>query len=192
MNRKVYLFLAIIAIMACCNNSQKPVSETEAEVIELTIAEFKLMAEDYTGEIVAVKGLVNHACRHSGKRMFIVDPETSEGLRIDAGNIVGGFDTSLEGSIVLVTGVVIERRIDEAYLNEWEVEVHEECAAEEAYAKSEIAAGETEEHDNEYAEELDRIARLRQQVLDSEKGYISFFHLECTSFEVIDEDPENN
>jgi hypothetical protein len=188
--KSILLFFAIAALSVGCNNAELKM-DTESESIGLTVTEFKQRAEEFAGETVIVKGLVNHACRHSGKRMFIVDPETSEGLRVDAGKIVAGFDNSLEGSMVLVTGVVMERRIDEAYLNEWEAEVHEECAAEQAYNEAEIAnvenGEETEEQENESSEDLERISRLRQQVLESEKGYISFFHLECTSYEVIEE-----
>jgi hypothetical protein len=190
--KRLFMFFAVAAMIAGCNNVNQTM-EIESDVVELTINEFKERAEEFAGDTVLVKGLVNHACRHSGKRMFIVDPETSEGLRVDAGKIVAGFDNSLEGSMVLVTGVVMERRIDEAYLNEWESEVHEECAAEQAYAESEMedaeAEAETDEEteEDDPAEDLDRIAKLRQQVLESEKGYISFFHLECISYDVIQE-----
>jgi outer membrane murein-binding lipoprotein Lpp len=190
--KRLFMFFAVAAMIAGCNNVNQTM-EIESDVVELTINEFKERAEEFAGDTVLVKGLVNHACRHSGKRMFIVDQETSEGLRVDAGKIVAGFDNSLEGSMVLVTGVVMERRIDEAYLNEWESEVQEECAAEQAYAEGEMADAEAEaEADEETeeedpAEDLDRIAKLRQQVLESEKGYISFFHLECISYDVIEE-----
>ena len=188
------MFFAVAAMFAGCNNVNQTM-DNESDIVELTVPEFKERAEEFNGNTVKVIGLVNHACRHSGKRMFIVDPETSEGLRVDAGKIVAGFDSSLEGSMVLVTGVVMERRIDEAYLNEWESEVQEECAAEQAYAEGEMADAEaeadeeTEEETEEEdpAEDLDRIAKLRQQVLESEKGYISFFHLECISYDVIEE-----
>lgn len=182
------MFFAVAAMIAGCNNVNQTM-DNESDIVELTVPEFKERAEEFNGNTVKVIGLVNHACRHSGKRMFIVDPETSEGLRVDAGKIVAGFDSSLEGSMVLVTGVVMERRIDEAYLNEWESEVQEECAAEQAYAEAEMADAESDEETekDELAEDLDRIAKLRQQVLESEKGYISFFHLECTSYDVIEE-----
>ncbi|MFU8844421.1 MAG: hypothetical protein ACNA7V_11505 [Bacteroidales bacterium] len=188
--KRFLLFFAIATLIAGCKNAELKM-DAESESIGLTVTEFKQRAEEFAGETVIVKGLVNHACRHSGKRMFIVDPETSEGLRVDAGKIVAGFDNSLEGSMVLVTGVVMEKRIDEAYLDEWEAEVHEECAAEQAYNEAELAnvesGEESEEQENDSSEDLERISRLRQQVLESEKGYISFFHLECTSYEVIEE-----
>jgi hypothetical protein len=190
--KRLFMIFAVAAMIAGCNDVNQPL-DNATEIVALTTTEFNKVAPELAGDTVLVKGLVDHACRHSGKKMFIVDPETSEGLRVDAGKIVTGFDNSLEGSVVLVTGVVMERRIDEAYLNEWESEVHEECAAEQAYAEGEVADAETEAEtgeeteEAEAAEDLDKIAKLRQQVLESEKGYISFFHLECISYDVIEE-----
>ncbi len=55
--------------------------------------------------------------------MFLVDGSDSVRVKITAGPEITKFDESLVGSKVRVYGTLIEERIDEKYLNEWENEV---------------------------------------------------------------------
>ena len=53
---------------------------------------------------------------HGGKKMFIFDENEDTRVKIEAGEGIPSFDASLEGSDVLVSGMLKELIIDETYL----------------------------------------------------------------------------
>ncbi|MCD4732062.1 MAG: hypothetical protein K8R74_15755 [Bacteroidales bacterium] len=211
---KKILILSVFAVFfAACNNTQNPSTDTETaeqeiktELVSLTIAGFDDQAGDFVGKEVQISGLVNHACKHGGKRMFIIDPETEQTVKIEAGENITSFDAELEGSDVLVTGIVNELIIDEAYLLEWEAEIEEEMNnPTEEVEEIEPAEGEEEaehaegegEHEHaggglgekadmgEHISGLEKIENYRNQIKESGKDHLSFYSIECISFEII-------
>jgi len=212
MIRKILFLFVITAFIAACNNTQSPSTETEgseqemtAEMVTLAIVDFDNEAGNYVGKEVQISGLVNHTCKHGGKRMFLIDTETEQTVKIEAGENIASFDAELEGSEVIVTGIINELIIDEAYLLEWEAEIEEEMSeatteeieeyAEEA-EEGEYAEGEGEhEHASgglgekadmgEHISGLEKIENYRQQIKESDKDHLSFYSIECISFEVI-------
>lgn len=205
MIRKILFLFVITAIIAGCNNTQSPSSETEgseqemtAEMVTLAIVDFDNEAGNYVGKEVQISGLVNHTCKHGGKRMFIIDTETEQTVKIEAGENIPSFDAELEGSEVIVTGIINELIIDEAYLLEWEAEIEAEMS--EATAEEiEEHADEAEEGEHEHAggglgEKADmgehisgfeKIENYRKEIKESGKDHLSFYSIECISFEVI-------
>jgi len=219
MTRNLFILFVLVAFLVSCNNTQNKTTEaTDEETVEeiamLSISEFDKSAETYVGKEVQIKGLVNHACKHGGKRMFIIDEETEQTVKIEAGENVSSFDVELEGSVVEVKGIVNELIIDEAYLLEWEDELNAEMAAPEEEAEGEAEEGhehavgevdehaEGEEHEHaggglgekadmgEHVSGFEKIANFRQEIADSDKDYLAFFSIECISYEVIPETEE--
>ena len=93
----------------------------------------------------------------------------------------------------MFTGIIEEMRVDEDYLKEWEEEV--KSGAEEKEGKGHgngdgnHESGEEEDHSEEHEDldieaELEQIARMRQRVEDSEKGYLSFYSILAVEYEV--------
>jgi hypothetical protein len=204
MIKKIYLLLFVAVIFAACSNHQKPVeneiTEQEKVVTELTVANFEKMAGDLVGEEIIIKGLVNHTCKHGGKRMFIVAEDTEESVKIEAGENIDSFDAELEGSDVIVKGLVEELRVDEAYLTEWEAEVEADAESElkihdgdhegehsEGEEEAEGEEGETEE--DHHGSDLEQIENLRKQLKESGKDHLSFFSIKCLSYEVASTPP---
>ena len=228
MIRKILFLFVVTAFIAACNNTQNPSTDTEgseqemtAELVTLAIVDFDNEAGNYVGKEVQISGLVNHTCKHGGKRMFIIDPETEQTVKIEAGENIASFDAELEGSEVIATGIINELIIDEAYLIEWEAEIEEEMSKATAEEETEIAeagdevehveAGEEGEHaeageEGEHAEGehehaggglgekadmgehisgLEKIENYRNQIKESGEDHLSFYSIECISFEVI-------
>lgn len=213
---KKILILSVFAVFfASCTNTQNPSADTEsaeqeinAELVSLTIADFDEQAANYVGKEVQIAGLVNHTCKHGGKRMFIIDVETEQTVKIEAGENITSFDAELEGSEVIVNGIINELIIDEAYLLEWEAEIEEEMKnpteeveeIETAEGGDEVehAEGEGEgEHEHasgglgekadmgEHISGLEKIENYRNQIKESDKDHLSFYSVECISFEII-------
>ena len=214
MIKKILFLFVITAFIASCNNTQSPSTDTEgseqemtAELVTLAIVDFDNEAGNLVGKEVQISGLVNHACKHGGKRMFLIDTETEQTVKIEAGENIASFDAELEGSEVIVNGIINELIIDEAYLIEWEAEIEEEmskAAAEEVTENTEVveevvhehAEGEGEhEHAGgglgekadmgEHVSGFEKIENYRKEIAESGKDHLAFYSIECISYEVI-------
>ena len=215
MIKKILILFVFAAFIVSCNNTQNQSTDTESteqeistELVTLAIVGFDDQAGDYVGKEVQITGLVNHTCKHGGKRMFIIDPETEQTVKIEAGENITSFDAELEGSEVIVTGIINELIIDEDYLLEWEAEIEEEMKnpteeveeIEPAEGEEEVEHAEGEgEHEHQHAggglgekadmgehiSGMEKIENYRNQIKESGKDHLSFYSIECISFELI-------
>jgi hypothetical protein len=211
MIRKILFLFAITTLMISCNNMQNSSNDTtngdqemEAELVTLAIVDFDSQAGNYVGKEVQISGLVNHTCKHGGKRMFLIDTDTEQTVKIEAGENIASFDAEVEGSEVIVNGIINELIIDEAYLLEWEAEIAEEmnkaAAGEEEEEMVEVeqesdhAEGEGEHASGglgekadmgEHVSGIEKIENYRKQIAESDKDYLAFYSIECISYEVI-------
>ncbi|GAB4319099.1 MAG: hypothetical protein Kow00127_11270 [Bacteroidales bacterium] len=189
MIRKFFLLILMAGLFAACNQPQQPateetteVSAVNAEIPVLTVAEFDSLAPEYVGKVVTVNGLVNHTCKHGGKRMFLVDEGTDASVKVEAGENVAAFDAEMEGSEVTVTGVVTETVIDAAYLDEWEQEVLAEGGEE---MKIHDGDHKAEGEETEAEENMRKIENLRKMLAESGKDHLSFYAIEASEYSVV-------
>jgi hypothetical protein len=115
------------------------------KLLLLKIADFANGAADMVDKEVEVSGLVDHICKHGGKKMHLVAGDESEAsLHIVSDE---AFSEELEGQYVKVKGVVVEEQITMETIAKWEEEdaakAAEEANAEEVEGES--TEGETEE-----------------------------------------------
>jgi hypothetical protein len=199
MNKKILTLLGLAIILVACNNSRKNTNKQAVtnEPVNITVADFLTKADEYVGQEVKIKGTVSHTCRNGGKKMFIFDENEDSRVKIEASESVPSFDVSLEGSDVLVIGMLNELVIDEAYLSEWEQEVNDEMNNPEAESDTTAVA----EHEGgglgEAADQgthvpaMESIADYRKQIKASGKDHLSFYSIECISYEVLPADSIN-
>ncbi|MEZ5197802.1 MAG: hypothetical protein R2764_15870 [Bacteroidales bacterium] len=132
--------------------------------------------------------------------MFLIDPETEITVKIEASEQVPSFDAELEGSEVLVTGIVSELIIDEAYLLQWEQEIKEELEnptepeADHAEGEQGHEEGEHEHASSGLGEKADQgehkdpfetINNYRNEIKESGTDHLAFYSIVCISFEII-------
>ncbi len=178
MLKKLSITILTVLMIASCGKK-----EMTENIPQLTVAQLTTDAAEYVGKKVSVSGTVVHVCKHGGKRMVIIGDQPEPRFKITAGTSVGAFDAALEGSDVQVTGVIQEQKVDAAFLDNWETELSEEHKPEvghEGHAHG--AAGEVDDH-HEHAKQ--QISNLRKRLAESGKGAISFYNLECESFNEI-------
>ncbi len=189
MAKKLFILFAFFALITACNSSQdKTTSEDNSsqvignEIPIIKVADFNDDASKYSGKEIKIKGTVSHTCKEGGKRMFIYDESEDNMVKIDAGKEITSFDAELEGNDVIVTGLVVELIIDEAYLNNWENELN--TGTGEGYKI----------HDGDHSGEgtdsvkivtLNKINNYRKEIADSGKDHLSFYSIECKSFDII-------
>jgi len=189
MKQSMLIALSVLFLAAC---GGAPVDEPAVEEIvnEEAVAEPQVVelaalvgsTADYSGALVKVTGTVEHVCKHGGKRLFIMGEDPEMRFKITAGEAIGAFERELEGSDITVTGIVEEQIIDEAYIASLEAEAATEDA-DEAHEHEEGAEGEAEEH---HTGTGDQAAHLRQMLADSGSDSMSFYSLDCSSFEIVE------
>jgi hypothetical protein len=173
----------LVALLACGGQAPQETAaeaDTAQETTEVTLPSLLADTSQYVGTEIAVRGTVDHVCKHGGKRLFIMGEDPKDRFKVTAGDAVGAFDVVLEGSDLVVKGVVQEQRIDDAYLDNWEAELGAQEKPEAAHEG--LHDG---EHEDEQQESLRQIANMRTQLAESGKDHLSFYSLECSSYETI-------
>ncbi len=189
--KKILLMLFAITLLFGCgqkdNSGKDEVADNEAiqeQVVEIKLSEFKEKAPELVGKKIMFTGLVDHTCKHGGKRMFLVDENSDAHLKVEAGEDIGSFDAELTGSTVKVIGVVSEKIIDAAYLDEWEAETKKEIDSEKNLHLGKHENGQKEE--DETKESLEKIKKLREQLEESGKDHLAFYSVTCVEYKVLD------
>jgi hypothetical protein len=182
MIKKVIGILAIAAVMASCGSKeQKKEESVDKEMTVVTVDEFAGNLQNSVDQEIVIKGVVNHICKHGGKRMFIMGENPDVAIKITPNDQVGVFEQELVGSSVVVTGVVKELRIDEEYVASLENEVDDGTKSEALHDHS--GGTHDEEAENEQKAQFEA---MRAQIAESEKGYYSQFWIEANKFEIMD------
>ena len=166
-----YLFsLIIISIMlASCGESPKNETEIDGEkdIPSIVLAKFNEKAGEFVDKEIKVSGIVDHICKHGGKRIFLVADGAD--LHVDGEE---RFDEEIVGSEILVTGIVREFRVDEAYclqLEEDNINNHSE--------------GKTSQES--YDATMDNIKFYRDSMAASGIDHISYYSLDYVSHEEL-------
>lgn len=187
MIKKVFGMMLAIAVMAsCASKEQKSEEKEEKEIAVVTVDKIANDMQSYVDKSIVIEGIVNHVCKHGGKRMFIMGEDPDVAIKITPNDKIGVFEQELVGSTVEVTGVVKELRIDEEYVLSLENET-------EAAAKSEAMhdhSGGTHDEEAEN-EEKAQFEAMRAKIAETEKGYYSQFWIEASEFKAIEGEHEH-
>jgi len=114
--RKIAIAISLIATIIACKTDKKDAekasipAEQITEATSINIDDFDLKAGDFINQEIALTGIVDHVCKHGGKKMLLV----SDAAKIHVTS-EERFDDKLIGSEITLSGVVKEERIDEAY-----------------------------------------------------------------------------
>ena len=192
--KKILLSIAVIALfLTSCENVQKPKDENvnKKEVVvdkitEININDFDSIVGDFVGEKIQFSGVVEHICQHGGQRMFIVSPDSDARIKVTTDEDMAAFPSSLEGSNVVIVGVVDEFRIDEDYLKEWEEETMSAVGDE---VEVEVEEGLHTSHGEGHKDAdgtMERIKNFRTQLQESGQDHISFYSVICKEYKTKD------
>lgn len=180
MARKLIFSIGIILlVLSACTMRSKGLDPGDA--VKVAVLTFENQAAANVEKAVIIEGTVIHTCKHSGKRMFLVDGNDSIRVEVTAGKDIIKFDEKLVGSRVRVLGMLKEEKIDEKYLNEWENEVNKPVENHDAG----VHTGAKGHEDQGTQEKLDQINSLRTDLKNSGKDHLSFYSIEASNFEEI-------
>ncbi|REE82770.1 hypothetical protein BX611_0039 [Lutibacter oceani] len=173
--KNIFLAIAICLLIISCKTENKKVEnntkKNEVEIVEtplLTLGEFDTKAGEFVGKEIQVKGIVDHVCKHGGKKILLVTDEGDAHVFSEE-----RFDEALMGSEIKVTGIVLEERIDEAYclkMEEDNIKSHSEGVS----------------NQEQFENKKKHIQQLRDQMKEKGVDYISNYSLQYVSLENID------
>ncbi|PLX09184.1 MAG: hypothetical protein C0598_11985 [Marinilabiliales bacterium] len=190
MRNLLFILIAIAFIAVSCENTPEKAEQKEKttevvsnEIVNVTMADFDSLANGLVGKNIALSGLVDHVCTHGGQKMFIVDQNSDARIKVTPNEELAAFNTDLVGETLKITGIVEEMRVDEDYLKEWEEEINQGITGE-GEGKKESADPKDHGGNEAATSELDQIARMRAQIAETEKGYLSFYSILSTEYSV--------
>lgn len=166
----VFTVVIGVVLISACGQKQ----EGTEGVAALTLAKFMEQPEQFIDKEVVLEGTVTHVCKHGGKRVHLTDTKTNDRMKVELGENMPAFARELEGSDIIVTGILRETRIDKQYLDEWEQEVLAETTEEHKDAGHVDPQG------------LEAVNAKREELAASGKPYLSMWHVECISYKMKD------
>ncbi len=191
--KKLFALSSIAALLFACSSGPKPeaTEETTSTVetpVEVTVSNFEEKAGELVGKLVVIKGTADHICKHDGKKLFLIDTVSEGRVKVVTSEDMAAFNSELEGYDFVVTGLVDETIVDEAYLQEWEEEIKagieekKHLGGGEPMTEEEKAAG---QHLDDPAYE--QIKNYRDMMAVKGVNKLSFYAITAVSYEVIKE-----
>jgi hypothetical protein len=175
--KKVLLFSFIVLMGIACQKTQEKTEEatattTDANIETIALKDFDKLAANYVNKEINIKGVVDHVCKHSGKKIFLV----GEGANLHAYSDQR-FDESLNGNEIMLTGIVEETRIDEASCQKMEedgIKSHKEGTG----------------NEDELKQREKQISFYRDSMKAAGTDHISFYELKYVSHKVLPKETE--
>ncbi len=175
--KKLVFALSVLTVLISCKETKQENEQSEnqnpevvqAETPQLALADFDKKAGDFVNKTVEVKGIVDHVCKHGGKKLLLVTDDGDLHVTSDT-----RFEESLMGSEVALQGIVKEERIDEAYclkMEEDNIKSHSE--------------GQTS--DEQFKAKKEHIQSYRDQMKANNTDHVSLYSLEYVSHKEIKE-----
>ena len=109
--KKIILLISIVALFISCDDTSKKKDKDVAKLPIVALAEFDAKAGEFLDKEIQVKGIVDHVCKHGGKKLSLVNEEGDVHVESES-----RFDDAIVGDEVIINGIVTEFRVDEAYL----------------------------------------------------------------------------
>ena len=167
------LFFALIgaSLIAACSQKVEEVSTEQTElpeakdVAKLDVISFNEQAAHFVDAEIELTGLVDHVCKHGGKKLLLV----ADGADVHVTTDESRFNDELIGSEVTLLGIVREKRIDEGtclQMEEDNIAKHKE--------------GETNEED--FTHKQQQIKMYRDSMATAGLDHLSFYSVEFVQF----------
>lgn len=184
------LLLGMTLGLASCgddnNKSKEQASAEEVAPAALEVDQVLADLDSLVGDTIEIEGICTHICKHGGGKIFLMGSDDTKTLRVEAGESIGSFPQETVNSIVRVTGVLVEDRIDEDYLAQWEAQIADQ--AKETQGEGGCAADMKANAEAEANSVRERIANFRSRIAERTekegKPYVSLYHIEGLSYEI--------
>lgn len=167
-------FVAILFLVAACTGNQRAKSKTaqtekaQDTIIYSSIDELFLRANELSKQTVHVKGIIDHVCKHSGKRFKIRTEDGSSELKIELGDNFPSCDPSIMGKTAKISGKLVPVNLDADGVRKWEAHIRENHQGEE-----------DTEH---FQEEIRQVQQILSQIESGEIPYYVQYYVEAEKY----------
>jgi hypothetical protein len=186
--KKLFAVMLIALFTASCSQAPKQAEQTAEETVpvEITVGSFKAKAGELVGQMVTISGTADHICKGDGRKLFLISTEEEGRVKVTTGENMPAFNNEYEGYDFVITGIVEESVVDEAYLQEWDEELHAGIEEEKHLGGGEPMT-EAEKEAGHHIDDpgFEQIAKYRQMMADQGVTKLSFYSISCTAFEII-------
>lgn len=166
--KKIVLLISIVALFISCEDTSKKKNiEEAAKIPTLALAEFDAKAGEFLDKEIQVKGIVDHVCKHGGKKILLVNDEGDVHIESET-----RFDDAMVGDEVTINGIVTEFRVDEAYLLKKE-EDHLQNHKEGTDSK------------DVYDQKMEKLQYFRDSMKVAKVDHLSYYSMDYVSHEVV-------
>ena len=166
MKKIVFLLALTISFISCKTETKEVEVVNEIKVTEipmLAIGEFDAKAGDFVNKEIQINGIVDHVCKHGGKKILMVTDDGDVHITSDE-----RFDEALMGNEITLTGIVVEERIDEST-----------CLQMEENNLNSHSEGKT--NDEQFKQQQEHVQQYRDEMKAENKAYISNYSLKYVS-----------
>lgn len=168
--------------MACSNQEKEVVNSdelivesVESEISILEIGDFDLKAGEYLNTEIQIRGIVDHVCKHGGKKLLLVNDNGD----VHVTSPEKRFPDELIGEEILVNGIVEEFRVDEEYCMQME--------------DDNMASHKEGKSDSELFEKKKlSIQAYRDSMEIAGVDHLSYYSLVFVSYEILGDNSDNN
>lgn len=170
--KKVLLVVSFLAVIFSCADASKKKDKEAVDVNDIpmiALADFEEKAGEWVAKEVQVQGIVDHVCKHGGKKILLVNDDADIHVESET-----RFDDSLMGSEITVKGIVTEFRVDEAYL----------LQKEEDHIQSHKEGADSKEV---YDQKMEHLQAYRDLMKEEGVEHLSYYSLDYVSHEIIKE-----
>jgi len=166
---KNYLIILLLLGLGSFSSIAQDDAKSTDEIVTINVKDLKGHEADFVGKEFYLTGIVDHVCKHGGKKAVLASEDGEVDFHVMAGNKISKFDRKIEGDEIKVLVTMTEDHIDEAYVIRWEEEVKKHHKP----------------SDEEYKEDMKRIAKLRKRIEDTKEGYLVNYVIEGVNYEVL-------
>lgn len=168
------------------NKQANPSEQTSSQLLQ--IDDLLGKAESLNGKEVEIEGVCTHICAHGGGKIFLMGSDDTQTIRVEAGEKIGSFKPQAVNNIVRVKGKLVEERIDEAYLAQWEETLKSQTAPKHGDSEAGCSSEQKARGETVAATQQERIENFRKRIAERKekegKEYLSFYHIDADTYTI--------
>jgi len=184
--RKLLILLAAVALLSSCKQNTNTTTDNKEVVTEATfiaLSDIQAKGAEFVDQEIQTKGIVDHVCRHSGKKILLVNDDVKIHVLSEE-----RYEDNLVGKEIIINAIVKEDRTDESTL----LKIEEDAINSHKDSKEDSLEKETEEEiaQQEARQEqiISYVNMMRDSLKASNKEYFSEYYLEFVSLKEANEE----
>ena len=127
MKHRSLLLIITLTLILCSCNQQKTKQKSNNTITEkteianyLTVEDLLEQAEYLTDTSIYLSGIIDHVCRHGGRRFKILSTDGLQELKIELDEKLKVPDPSVAGNLAKIKGTVVSVKMTAEMVKAWE------------------------------------------------------------------------